>query len=140
MTIRILRCSGRLTIRLCAQSSASPSIFSFSRPFAQHQPQRFPGPPPRCIRRLVDDMPQIVQTSGFAGLPSASQRSRACPPFQALGCETKDFDLHTAPLQCPRKDIGAHRRHRDRAARMEPELSISRVTMVSRNSVSFSIL
>ena len=30
--IRILRCSGRASSRLCAQSSASPSMFSLSRP------------------------------------------------------------------------------------------------------------
>ena len=32
ITIRILRCSGRASRRLCAQSSASPSMFSLSRP------------------------------------------------------------------------------------------------------------
>jgi hypothetical protein len=58
-------------------------MFSFSRPFLHHQPQIVPHPPPGRIGGLVDDVAQIVQAPGLLRAASASQASRALPPFQA---------------------------------------------------------
>ena len=53
---------------------------------------------------------------GLRGLPSATQRSREEPPFQARVVKPEYLDLDRAALQRARQDVAAHGRHRDRPA------------------------
>src|SRR5438270_473853 len=77
---------------------------------------------------------------GLAGFPPASHASRDCPPFQARVVKPRISTL-TPQRSSVRAKISAQV-----AAtvigrpRIEPELSISSVTTVSRNAVSFSRL
>ena len=75
-----------------------------------------------------------------AGLPAASHCSRAWPPFQARVVKPR-----ISTLTPQRSSVRARMSALIAAIeigrpRIEPELSISRVTTVSRNSVSRSIL
>jgi hypothetical protein len=76
----------------------------------------------------------------LAGLPDEIQRSRDEPPFQARVVKPR-----ISTLTAQRSRVRARMSAQIAAMvigrpRIEPELSISSVTTVSRNSVSFSIL
>ena len=77
---------------------------------------------------------------GLGGLPAAIQRSRACPPFHARVVKPR-----ISTLTPQRSSVRARMSALIAATvigrpRIEPELSISSVTTVSRNSVSRSRL
>ena len=76
----------------------------------------------------------------FGRLPSVSHRSRDCPPFQArvVNPRISTFTPHRSSVRARMSAlIAATTMGRPR---MEPELSMSRLTTVSRKPVSFSIL
>ena len=79
------RCSGRPSSRRCAQSSASPSMFSFKQPLAHHQRKVAPHPPPGRIGGLVDDVAEVVQAARMRRLagPAAIPRATARPSRRA---------------------------------------------------------
>src|SRR5476651_141250 len=77
---------------------------------------------------------------GLLGLPAVSQCSRDWPPFQARVVKPR-----ISTLTPQRSSVRARMSAQVAATvigrpRMEPELSSSSVTTVSRNSVSFSAL
>ena len=77
---------------------------------------------------------------GLAGLPAVSHCSRDCPPFQARVVKPR-----ISTLTPQRSSVRARMSAQVAATvigrpRIEPELSISSVTTVSRNSVSCSAL
>src|SRR5258708_94146 len=81
-----------------------------------------------------------LRRPGLAGLPLASQDSRDCPPFQARVVKPK-----ISTLTPQRSSVRARMSAQVAATvigrpRIEPELSNSSVTTVSRKSVSFSRL
>ena len=65
--------------RSCAHINASPSMFSFSKPFAHHQAEIAPRAPPRRIRALVDDVAQIVE-------PARLRRTARLQPILLRRC------------------------------------------------------
>ena len=76
----------------------------------------------------------------FGRLPCASHRSRDWPPFQARVVNPRISTL-TAQRSRVRARMSALMAATTMGRpRIEPELSISRLTTVSRNPVSFSIL
>ena len=77
ITIRILRSSTRPISRLCAQSSASPSIFSLSSPSRIIRPRLLARPPPGLVGLLVDDVPQVVEPARAAAAARRPAISRA---------------------------------------------------------------
>ena len=77
---------------------------------------------------------------GLRGLPSCTHFSRLCPPFQARVVKPS-----TSTFTAQRSSVRARMSPHIAATvigrpRIEPELSISRLTTVSRNSVSSSRL
>ena len=81
-----------------------------------------------------------LRRPGLAGLPAASQASRDCPPFQARVVKPR-----ISTLTPQRSSVRARMSAQVAATvigrpRIEPELSSSSVTTVSRNLVSFSRL
>ena len=81
-----------------------------------------------------------LRRPGLAGLPAAIQRSRDWPPFHMRVVKPR-----ISTLTPQRSRVRARMSALIAATvigrpRIEPELSISRITTVSRNSVSFSRL
>src|SRR5215212_60532 len=81
-----------------------------------------------------------LRRPGATGLPACSQASRDWPPFQARVVKPR-----ISTLTPQRSSVRARMSAQVAATvigrpRIEPELSRSRVTTVSRNSVSFSCL
>src|SRR5207237_10111984 len=88
--------------------------------FAQHQPKIAPGAAPRRVRRLIDDVPQIVQAARVGRLPGGDPALARLAALPGAGRKTEDLDLDAAALQRAREDVGAHRRTWDRAAAQRP--------------------
>ena len=91
-------------------------------------------------RPLVDDVAQVVQTTGLLGAAFVQPCLAAWPPFHARVVKPR---ISTLTLQ--RSSVRARTSAQIAAIeigrpRIEPELSSSSVTTVSRNSVSFSTL
>jgi len=75
-------------------SSASPSIFSLKQTFAHHQPEILARAPPRRVGRLVNDVAQIVQSTGIDRLAGRQPGFRAIGrPFQARVVKTEKSRL-----------------------------------------------
>src|SRR3954447_5274113 len=123
MTIRIRRSSGRAISRLCAQSSASPSIFSLSKPSRIMRPRwrrawRY-GSPPRPYTAVGGG---VGGAGGWGGAAGGERTARGEPRFAALsalpaaGGEAEDFGRHSAAFEGAGEDVGADRGDRDRTA------------------------
>ena len=98
ITIRILRASGRLTVRRCAHSSALPSMFSFKSPTFVIKP-RFARALPRRVGGFVDDVAQIVEPPRLLR-PARSQPSFArLPALPHAGGKARNFDLDLVSSQ-----------------------------------------
>src|SRR3954454_23509731 len=108
--------------------------------FAHHQAEILARAAPRRIRRFVDDVPEIVEPSRRGGFASLQPRLARLPAFPSPRREAEYFDLYPATLERARQNVRACRGNRDRAPRIEPELSRSSVTTVSRKSMSRSRL
>ena len=99
-----------------------------------------PRPPPSRTRRFVNDMPQIVQPAGIARLAVLHPFLAALPALPRPRRKSQHLDLDRAAFQ-RRARISPHIAATVMGRpRIEPELSISSVTHVSRNSVSSSRL
>src|SRR6266481_9537792 len=83
---------------------------------AQHQAEAAPRPPPRRVGRLVDDVAEIVEPAGIGRLAGGDPALARLAALPGAGGEAENLHLDAAALQRPRQDIGAGRRHRDRAA------------------------
>jgi len=81
---------------------------------AHHQAEVAPGATPGGVRRLVDDVPQIIEPARVRRLAGPDPVLARQSAFPRLGREPQDLDLDPAPLQRPRQDVGADRRHHDR--------------------------
>ena len=86
------------------------------QPLAHHQRQRALGPPPGRIGRLVDDVPQVVEASGIAGLAGSQPGFARLAALPGPGGEAQNLDLDAAALERARQDVGAAGRHHDRPA------------------------
>ena len=86
------------------------------QPLAHHQRQRALGPAPGRVRRLVDDVAQVVEAAGGGRLAGGEPGLACLAALPGLGGEAEDLDLDAAALERARQDIGAARRHHDRAA------------------------
>ncbi|GBD42093.1 hypothetical protein HRbin39_01480 [bacterium HR39] len=83
------------------------------QPLAQHQPEGAPRPPPGGVRRLVDDVQQVVEAARIGRLAHGQPFFARTPALPRPGGEAEDLHLHPAALQRAGEDLGAHRRHRD---------------------------
>ena len=96
---------------------------------------------PWRICRLINNVPQVIQSRpGFCGLPFCIHFSLAVPPFHCLVVKPSisTFTPHRSKVLAKISAlIAAIVIGRPR---IDPELSISKETTVSLNSVSFSIL
>ena len=86
------------------------------QPFAHHEAEIAPRAPPGAVGLLVDDVPEIVQAARLCGLSVGEPALARLSALPGAGGEAEDFDLHRATLQRAGENIGAHGRHRDRAA------------------------
>jgi hypothetical protein len=68
---------------LCAQRMASPSMFSLSSPSRSIRPRLGRERRQGAVGGLVDDVPEIVEPAGIAGLAGPEPGFAAWPPFQA---------------------------------------------------------
>ncbi|MND69967.1 hypothetical protein D3C80_614630 [compost metagenome] len=81
---------------------------------AHHQAEIAARTAPRSIRRLVDDMAQVVEAAGRSRLAAGKPVLAALTTLPRLRREAEDLDLDAAALQRTRQNIGAGRRHCDR--------------------------
>ncbi len=133
------RCSGaRQQAAIGPEQCLAVDIF-LQQALAQHQAEILAGAPPGRVGGFVNDVAEVVEAGpGIGGLPAATHCSRLCPPFQARVVKPSTSTF-TAQRSSVRARISPHI-----AAtvigrpRIEPELSISSVTTVSRKSVSRS--
>lgn len=108
--------------------------------FTHHQAEIAPCAPPRGIRRLVDDVAQIIEATRRSGLAIGQPLFARLPTFPRLGGEAQNFDL-----DAQRSSVRARMSAQVAATvigrpRIEPELSMTSETTVSRNLVSRSFL
>ena len=101
------RCSGRASMRACAQVSASPSMFSLSSPSRIIRPEITPRAPPGHIGGLVDDVAQIVEAARIGGFARGKPLLARLAALPLPRREAEDFDLDAAALQRAGEDIGA---------------------------------
>jgi hypothetical protein len=132
ITIRILRCSGRRSGVVRPEQRLAVDVF-LQQALAHHQAEIAARAPPGRVGRLVDDVAQVVEPARGGGLPSFSHFSRACPPFQARVVKPR-----ISTLTPQRSSVRARMSAQIAATvigrpRIEPELSSSSVTTVSRN-------
>ena len=81
--------------------------------FAQHQAEVSPGPPPRDLGALVDDMAQLVEPPGVRW-PSCRQPAVSRPSAApAAGREAEDLGFDPAALQRLPENLRTDRRHGD---------------------------
>ena len=83
---------------------------------AHHQAEILARAPPRRVGRLVDDVAQIVEAAGIGGLAGGEPGLARLPALPGARGEAENLDLDAAALQRARQNVGAGRRHRDRAA------------------------
>src|SRR5690606_31113187 len=83
---------------------------------AHHQAEILARAPPRRIGRLVDDVAQIVEAAGIRWLAGGEPRLARLAAFPGPRREAENLDFDAAALQRAGEDVGAGRRHRDRAA------------------------
>ena len=81
---------------------------------AHHQAEVLARAPPRRVRRLVDDVAQIIEPAGVRGLAGGKPGFARLAPLPRPRGEAEDLDLDPAALQRAREDVGAGRRHGDR--------------------------
>ena len=84
--------------------------------FPHHQPEVAPRPAPRSVRRLVDDVTQIVQPPRIGRLVVSKPGFTRLAALPCPRREAEDLDFDTAALERPRQDVGAGCRDRDRPA------------------------
>src|SRR3546814_8535974 len=78
--------------------------------FAQHEAEILACPPPRCVGRLVDDVPQIVQAAGVRRLAVGDPALARLTALPGAGGEAQDLDLDGETLQRAGKDVRADRK------------------------------
>src|SRR6185437_1471210 len=61
---------------------------------------------PRRVRRLVDDVAEIVEATGIRRLAGSKPRLARLPAFPGAGGEAQNLDLDAATLQRARENIG----------------------------------
>jgi len=111
---------------LCAQSSASPSMFSLSRPSRIISPRFLARAPPRRVGGLVDDVwRRSLRPARIGRLAGGKPRLARLPALPGAGGEAENFHLDAAALQASAPGYRRRSaRHRDRGGRaIEPELS-----------------
>src|SRR5581483_8431719 len=82
---------------------------------AHHQPEILAGAPPWRIRRLVDDVAQVVEPAGIGRLARGKPMLARLPALPRARREAEDLYLHAAALQRARQDVGAGGGDGDRA-------------------------
>src|SRR3954468_25078471 len=85
------------------------------QPLAHHQAEIFSRTAPRGVRRLVDDVAEIVETARTGRLAGRKPRLARLPALPGARGEAEYLDLDAAALQRAGEDVGAGRRDRDRA-------------------------
>ena len=100
---------------MCPEQRFAVDIF-LQKPLTHHQAEILPRPAPWSIRRLVNDVAQVIQA------PRASRLVRLDPvlpgqaAFPGLGCKAQNLHLDAATLQRAGQYVGAECRNHDRAA------------------------
>ena len=84
--------------------------------FFHHQPQIRPGAPPWRICGFIDDVAQIVQTTGLHRASFVQPRLARLPPLPRAGGKAEDFNLDVATFQRTGQNIRTDRSDRDRTA------------------------
>src|SRR5581483_11731581 len=84
------------------------------QPLAHHQAEVAPRAPPRRIRRLVDDVAEVVEPAGVGRLAGLQPGLARLPAFPGPGREAQYLDFHAAAFERAGKDVGAGRGDRDR--------------------------
>ena len=83
---------------------------------AHHQAEVLARTAPGGIRRLVDDVAEIVEAAGIGRLAGGKPRLTRLSALPGARGEAEDLDLDATTLQRARQNVGAGRSHRDRAA------------------------
>src|SRR3984957_8539363 len=83
---------------------------------AHHEAKVLARAPPRRVRRFVNEMAQIVETSGIGWFPCLKPGLARLSAFPGASREAENLDLDAAALECARENIRASRRNRDRTA------------------------
>src|SRR5581483_1289333 len=86
------------------------------QPFAHHQAKILARTPPGRIRRLVDDVTQIVQPSRIRRLAGGKPGFARLPALPGAGGEAENLDLDAATLERAGENVGAGRGDRDRTS------------------------
>ena len=110
------RCSGALVQAVVRPQDRLAVDVLLEQALAQHQAERAARPAPGRVGRLVDDVAQVVEPAGAAGLAGAQPGLARLAALPGPGGEAQDLDLDPAALQRAGQDVGAHGRDRDRPA------------------------
>ena len=81
----------------------------FQQPFFHHQTQIWTGPTPWGIRALINDVAQIIQTTGLLWASLLQPFFTRLAAFPRAGGKAKDFNLYIAPLKRAGQNICANR-------------------------------
>ena len=88
----------------------------FQKTFAQHQAKVLARAPPWRIRRLVDDMPKVIETPRVRRLAVGNPSLARLSTLPGACRKPENFHLHRAPFQGPRENVGTHCCDTDRPA------------------------
>src|SRR5579872_4717593 len=108
--------------------------------FAHHQAEILARPPPWRVGGFIDDVPEIVEAAGIGRLAGGKPRLARLPALPGAGSETENFDLDAATPKVRARISAQVAATVMGRPRIEPELSGSNVTTVSRKVASFSCM
>ena len=86
------------------------------QPLAHHQAEILARAPPRRVRRLVDDVAEIVEAARVRRLAGRKPGFAGLAALPGAGGKAENLDFDAAALQRPRQDVGTGCRDRDGAA------------------------
>mmetsp|Transcript_18273 Transcript_18273/g.29034 ORF Transcript_18273/g.29034 Transcript_18273/m.29034 type:complete len:231 (-) Transcript_18273:2342-3034(-) len=78
-----------------------------------HQTQIGARPTPGCIGGFIDDVAQVIQTTGLGRTAIVQPRLTGQPAFPCAGGKAQNFHLHIAALQRAGQNVGANGRNRN---------------------------
>ena len=81
---------------------------------AHHQAEVAPRASPRRVRRLIDNVANVVEAARIGFLALIEPELAGLTALPGAGGEAEDLDLHAAALQRAGENVGAGRSHRDR--------------------------
>src|SRR5208282_4905561 len=84
------------------------------QPLSHHQSEVFPCSAPRGIGGFVDNMAQVVESTGIDGLAGLEPGFARLAALPGASSESENFDLYAAAFQSARQNVGAGCGHSDR--------------------------